>query len=464
MHHPIPYTLAPSAKILTRRDHCVIIDRKKLKCSIIHPSEAFILSFLDRRITGSELAGIFSGIYDVHHEDASVTINSTIERLKAYLSPKAGLEKDGFRYQPETFIYPGFSELPGMAMPMDYPLYLTLILGNRCNFKCIYCYANLSGPPLSLSGRDAIGLINDAAEMGAVSVCMSGGEPLLHPDIDKIVLEATERGMLVAFATNGALLDEPMVDRLLAAGLESIQVSLDAPSPSLHHFITGSENTFDRVVAGIGLLKAKGLRVGVRSVVMSHNLKEMPELVELLTGLNVDEISLTTQAACSCNFEDNIKMTKTGKMESNFLRNMINEKSAKYPGCELYFTERELGWQSGKDIIPCGSPMSTLVVHPSGEVTICEMIGDDPEISIGNIHKSDIGDIWFGHRHRHFLKEITNTSRIDPDCARCGSLGQCRTGCFSFSKAVYGDYYKKDPRCPGPEALDDNKIILSEHT
>lgn len=463
MHYPIPYTLATSAEILTRRDHCVIIDRKKLKCSVIHTSEAFILSFLDTKITRSELAGIFSGIYDVRPEDALITINSTIERLKTYLSSKAGLEMDVFRYQPETFIYPGFSELPGMTTPMDSPLYLTLVLGNRCNFKCIYCYANLSGPPLSLSSSAAIGLINDAEEMGAVSVCLSGGEPLLHPDIDKIVFAATERGMLVVLATNAALLNEPMADRLRRAGLESIQVSLDTPSASLHHFITGSENSFDRVIAGIGILKARGLRVGVRSVIMPHNWKEVPELVDLLSGLNVDEISLTTQANCSCNFEGNTKMARTGKMESDFLRNMIIEKSVKYPGCELFFTDRELKWQSHKDIVPCGSPMSTLVVHPSGEVTICEMIGDDPEISIGNIHRSDIRDMWLGQRHQHFLKEITNASRVDPDCARCGSLGQCRTGCFSFSKGVHGDYYKKDPRCPGPDALEDNRSGGSEH-
>ena len=246
-----------------------------------------------------------------------------------------------------------------------------------------------------------------------------------------------------------------MADKLLNAGLEGIQVSLDAPSASLHHFLTGSENTFDRVVAGIRMLKARGLWVRIRSVVMSHNWNAMAELVDLLAELDVDEVAMSTQVTGSCNRKGDTKTEQLGKMELESLKKMISKKSVRYPGCGLLFTERESPWQVRKDIIPCGGPMGGFVVHPSGEVTICEMLRDDPEISMGNIHTSSIKDMWLGQRHQHFLKEITNTSRIDKACAKCESLDHCRTGCFNLSKAVYGDYYKMDPRCPGPETLKD---------
>ncbi len=395
---------------------------------------------------------IFSGTYDIPPENALNIINGVIEKLTTYLCAGAGSGPGQRRYQPETFIYPGFSELPGITAPMDTPMHLTLILGNRCNFNCIYCYADLSSPSLSLSGSEAVGLIDDAAEIGVVSVCLTGGEPLLHPEIDKIVAAATGRGMLVVLATNASLLDERMADRLLGAGLKSIQVSLDAPSASLHHFMTGSKNTFDRVVAGIRTLKARGFRVAVRSVAMLHNWNAMPDLIDVMCGLNVDQIAVTTQVSCSGNC-NGAKASLLGKMELDFLKETIGAKRTEYPGCEMSFIQGDLEWRVREDIIPCGGPMSTLVVHPSGEVTICEMMGDDPEISIGNIRNSGIEAVWLGQRHLSLLKKITNAEVVDPVCTRCESLAHCRTGCYNLSKIVYGDYYRKDPRCPGAEGL-----------
>jgi len=450
---PINYVLAASVEIIKKHDYCVIIDRRKLNCNVIHPSEALILSLLNARITRNELTGIFSGIYEVPSDVALKAINAVLEKLKEYLSLNGNPEMAYCRYEPDMFIYPGFSEFPGLIAPNDIPLNLTLILTNRCNFRCIYCYADLSVPSLSISGSDAVRLINDAAAMGAVNVSLSGGEPLLHPEIGKIISTATERGMLVVLVTNASLLDEQMADKLFNAGLEGIQVSLDAPSASLHHYLTGSENTFDRVVAGIRILKARGFWIGIRSVVMSHNWKAMPELVDLLSGLGVDEIAMSTQATGACNRKDDANIERLGKMELEYLQDMISEKSIRYPGCKLLFSDRESPWQVRKDIVPCGNPMGGFVVHPSGEVTICEMLKDDPEISMGNVHASSIEEIWLGQRHRHFLEQISDISRIDPACAKCESLSHCRTGCFNLSKTVYDDYYRKDPRCPGPETL-----------
>lgn len=458
---PVPYTLAPSAEIRPRRDHCVIIQRRKLICSIIHPSEALVLSILDGKASENDLAKIFSKIYDIPREQSLRTIQDTIEKLKSYLCIAEG-EGTAQRYRPEAFIYPGFSEQPGIADALETPLYLTLILGNQCNFRCKYCYADLSAPPSSLVSPEAVSLIADAAKMGVVSLCLSGGEPLLHPDIDEIVCAAAKNSMFVTLATNGSFIDSSMAERLWKAGLESIQVSLDAPRASVHDRMTGTVNTFDRVITGIEVLKKTGFRVRIRSVVTLDNARELPRLMDLLAGLNVDEAVMTTQVSCKGNCGGAIGRGP-GNDELELLVDAASARSAEYPGCRFVFALSEQKWRTREDIVPCGGPMSTLVVHPSGEVTVCEMMGDDPGLSLGNFRTSPLSEIWLSDRHRRFLRETTDTARVDPVCGHCESLSFCRTGCYNFSRVVCGDPLGKDPRCPGPEGFTPAAGEAAEH-
>ncbi len=447
---PISCTLAPSAEILPRRDHCVIVERAKLICAVIHPSEALVLSLLDGKHSESHLADVLSEIYDTPRESARRTINDTIEKLKPYLTE--GEVSGRRRYEPETFVYPGFSERPGVTTALDNPLHLTLILGNRCNFRCHYCYMDLCAPPSSLAGSEAVSLIADAARMGVVSLCLTGGETLLHPDIDRIVRSGTQHSMIVILATNGSLVDASVAQRLWNAGLNTIQVSLDAPRASVHDRMTGTVNTYKRVISGIKILKETGFRVRVRSVVTHENCEELPRLMDLLARLGVDEAVMTTQVSCkgTCG-----GVTANGPQEDK-LEHFMNEaraQSPQYPGCRFVFSLSEKRWQTREDIVPCGGPMSTLVVHPSGEVTVCEMMGDNPAASWGNFRTSPLSKIWLSDRHRQFIRQATDTTRVDPVCASCESLTWCRTGCYNLSRIACGDFLGKDPRCPGPQGF-----------
>ena len=452
MSSSVPLVLAPSSRIFARRGYCVITENTKLKCTVMHPSEAFVLSLLDGHRGKEEIAAVFGNVFGVSPDESIETTRVVIEKFTAYLCAFDGRGELGRRYDPESFIYPGFTDPPGLTEPMEGPLYLTLVLGNRCNFACVYCYADLSASPMSISGPEAVCLIEEAAAMGAVSVCLTGGEPLLHPDLDAIIGAADRKGMIVVLATNGSMVDESMAERLKQSGLKAVQVSLDAPSAEMHHSLTGSTDTFESVLTGIAFLKRKGLRVTTRSVIMADNVRSVPALIDLLRDSCVDEITLTTRIVCSGTFN----RTAEGRLDREaleFLNRVIAEKSAQYPDCAILFTQRERDWRSGEDIVPCGGPMSALVVHPSGDVNFCEMMPDIPEMSLGNFRHESIRNMWRGARHQQFLRDTVSTQRVDPACGNCTSLDECRTGCYSLSRSLSHDCYARDPRCPGPEEL-----------
>ena len=112
----------------------------------------------------------------------------------------------------------------------DHPIVAQIIVTRRCNLACGYCneYDRCSDPVPTAS---LLRRIDRLAELGTTVITLSGGEPLLHPDLDRIVARIRERGALAALLTNGTLLTEERVRRLNRAGLDYLQISIDNRAP-----------------------------------------------------------------------------------------------------------------------------------------------------------------------------------------------------------------------------------------
>ncbi|MGC8535019.1 MAG: radical SAM protein [Rhizomicrobium sp.] len=110
------------------------------------------------------------------------------------------------------------------------PLLAQLVVTRRCNLACGYCneYDDVS-PPVPLETVRA--RIDHLAALNTASITFTGGEPLLHPDLDKIVAAARRHGMIVTMITNGFRLTGDWIARLNAAGLQGMQISIDNLEP-----------------------------------------------------------------------------------------------------------------------------------------------------------------------------------------------------------------------------------------
>jgi MoaA/NifB/PqqE/SkfB family radical SAM enzyme len=112
----------------------------------------------------------------------------------------------------------------------DHPLLAHLIPIRRCNLDCTYCneYDKVSPPvPIETLHRR----IDKLAELGTTIITISGGEPLLHPELDEVVRRIRHHGMLAGMITNGYLLTAERIQRLNQAGLEHLQISIDNVTP-----------------------------------------------------------------------------------------------------------------------------------------------------------------------------------------------------------------------------------------
>ena len=110
------------------------------------------------------------------------------------------------------------------------PVAAHLIPVRRCNLSCTYCneYDDHSSP---VPTPDVLRRVDILADLGTGIVTMSGGEPLLHPDLDQILRHVRARGMIATVITNGYLLTGDRIERLNRAGLDHLQISIDNVLP-----------------------------------------------------------------------------------------------------------------------------------------------------------------------------------------------------------------------------------------
>src|SRR5580698_8308952 len=116
------------------------------------------------------------------------------------------------------------------ALSTDHPIMAHIIPIRRCNLSCTYCneYDDFS-PPVP---KDVmIGRINRLADLGTSILTLSGGEPMLHPDLDDIIAAMRRRGVIAGMITNGYLLMPDRIKRLNQAGLDHMQISIDNVKP-----------------------------------------------------------------------------------------------------------------------------------------------------------------------------------------------------------------------------------------
>jgi MoaA/NifB/PqqE/SkfB family radical SAM enzyme len=112
----------------------------------------------------------------------------------------------------------------------DHPILAHVIPMRRCNLSCTYCneYDDFSKPvPIETMHER----LDRLAALGTTIITISGGEPLLHPQLDEIIARIRHRGMIAGMITNGYLLTAERIQRLNRAGLEHLQISIDNVMP-----------------------------------------------------------------------------------------------------------------------------------------------------------------------------------------------------------------------------------------
>ncbi|MGH1479761.1 MAG: heme d1 biosynthesis radical SAM protein NirJ [Geminicoccales bacterium] len=164
----------------------------------------------------------------------------------------------------------------------------------RCNLNCIHCYS-LSADvdfPGELSTAEIYDVMDDLRAFGVPVLILSGGEPLLRPDIFEISKRAKDKGFYTGLSSNGALIDEPTADKIVEIGYDYVGVSLDGIG-EVHDRFRRQKGSFDAALKGMSLCKSRKIKVGLRFTMTERNVESLPEMLDLMDQEAIDKFYLS---------------------------------------------------------------------------------------------------------------------------------------------------------------------------
>lgn len=153
----------------------------------------------------------------------------------------------------------------------------------RCNLTCKHCYAQSADHDYAgeLSTDEVYQVMDDLKEARVPVLILSGGEPLLRSDIFEIANRAKAQGFYTSLSTNGTLIDEAMADRVASVGFDYVGISLDGLKAT-HDKFRRLDGAFERSLAGIRHLHARGIKTGLRFTMTALNAHDFPALLALM--------------------------------------------------------------------------------------------------------------------------------------------------------------------------------------
>ncbi len=164
----------------------------------------------------------------------------------------------------------------------------------RCNLTCKHCYSISADKdfPGELSRDEVYRVMDDLRAFGVPVLILSGGEPLLRPDIYDISRRAKAMGFYVGLSTNGTLINEDNIDRIAEIGYDYVGISIDGLRET-HDRFRRRIGAFDESMRAIRLCREAGIKVGMRFTLTMDNAHELPDLLKLMDAEGVDKFYLS---------------------------------------------------------------------------------------------------------------------------------------------------------------------------
>ncbi|MGD2092041.1 MAG: radical SAM protein [Candidatus Aminicenantes bacterium] len=331
----------------------------------------------------------------------------------------------------EFSINPAVETVPFEMNFSQYPVLSEVAVTYRCNLKCRFCYAgcNAAENPIhssrEMTSREIKKVLYKLFYQAKVpSVSFTGGEPLLLPQLPKLIRYAKKLGMRVNLITNGTLVTEKMAQTLADNGLDSAQVSLEGITPGTHDAVVRSKGAFQKTILAVKRLKEKGILTHTNTTITKANLHECEAFPAFIKKeLNNDKFSmnlviptgtsalhseiLVKYSEIGCHLEKIIKKSEEQEVEFMWY--------SPVPMCMFNSITHSLGNKG------CSACDGLISIAPNGEVLPCASFADP----VGNFLQQEFTSIWQSLN----AKKYREKSLAHPRCQRCEHFHICNGAC-----------------------------------
>lgn len=328
-----------------------------------------------------------------------------------------------------------------------------------CNLECIHCRRLDVSTQLvkdDMTTEESYEFIDALAETGKPILVLSGGEPLFRPDIFDIAKYAVSKGLTVALATNGTLVNEVMAKKIVDAGVSRVSISLDGADPETHDNFRKLKGSFEKAIEGFNHLKELGMSMQINCTIARHNAHQLHELYNLCLKLGAEAMHIFMLVPVGCGVE----IADDQMLEPERYEYILNQfydlsKEAKIQTkatCSPHYFRimRQRAKEEGITITPkthgmaamtkgCLAGTGVCFVSHKGEVFPCGYL----PVNAGHIKKQPFKEIW---KDSPVFKKLREPDLLGGKCGECEYKKVCE-GCRARAFYETGDYMAEEPYC-----------------
>ncbi|MGI5819169.1 MAG: radical SAM protein [Armatimonadota bacterium] len=309
------------------------------------------------------------------------------------------------------------------------PMKADLALSYACNNDCAHCYNEPGRREMpSLRTGEWRAVLDRLWEIGVPYVIFTGGEATLREDLPALIGHAESLGMICGLNSNGRRLGDPaLVDALVGAGLDHVQITLASHREALHNRIVAAD-AFEETVAGIRNCVERGLHTITNTTLIAENAGEALQILDFLQGLGLRTFAMNGMIHSGCGAANPSALTiprlrevlaavrdRAAEREMRFIWYTVTRHCELSPGA------------MGVGLRFCNAAEYSVCVEPSGDVLPCQSYYEPA----GNILRDRWEDIWDSalFTRIRFRRERPDESDLPDQCHDCRDLRLCGGGC-----------------------------------
>nr|WP_321464779.1 radical SAM protein [uncultured Desulfobulbus sp.] len=340
------------------------------------------------------------------------------------------------------------------------PKWIAWEITRRCNLRCVHCRSSseleLQGHP-DFSFDEAKRILDEIRAYANPVMVLSGGEPLLRPDVFDIARYGTSLGLRMCMATNGALVTTEICKEIKDSGIKMVSLSLDGATAAVHDDFRSQSGAFDGVMNAINLFNDHGIDFLINSSFTKRNQEQIPQIYQLVKSLGAKAWYLFMIVPTGRGEEIMEELIPAEEYEDilNWHYDMEKEEDQLLvrPTCapQYYrivlqrakaegeqFKRRSLKFSTGGSK-GCLAGQLICLINVDGDVLPCSYF----PLSAGNLNKQSFQDIW---EKSPLMLDMRNFAGYKDNCGRCEYVNVCG-GCRARAYAVTGDYMAGEPFC-----------------
>jgi heme d1 biosynthesis radical SAM protein NirJ len=363
---------------------------------------------------------------------------------------------------------------PGPKARLPGPVVIWNLI-RRCNLTCRHCYSFSADAdfPGELTTPQIRATMTDLWDAGVRMLVLSGGEPLLHPDIFEISRRAKSMGFHLALSTNGTLIDAGRLPAIVSIGYDYVGISLDGLQQT-HDRFRRKPGAYEASLQAARLLRDARVRVGLRFTLTRENAHDLPALLDLieregierfyLSHLNyagrgnihrdTDAQSRTTRAAMDLLFDTCWRLVEQGRPKEFVTGNndadgvyLLQWLRRRFPDREEHLRAKLAQWGGNSSGVNVANIDNVGDVHPDSFWW---------DHTLGNVTRRRFGEIWADTGDPVMARLKASPRALGGRCGRCGYFDICGGNTRVRAMQLTGDPWAEDPGC----YLQDDELCL----